>query len=868
MGVERGRDAFSIEGKFAAPEEHADVLVIGAGPAGVSAALERARAGAKVVLIDENPVPAALMATDVPHFFGQRMTGAVQSPARMLEQIIATTPGLEEAFDLGVDVRLGVSAWGGFVNGPGLRALPAPVVGLTDHERSWLCSFDTLIIAAGARDLALAFPGWDQPGVMGANALGALLTRYDAFAGRRLVILGTGPLALATACLAFARGLDVVALVEVRDSPQGRPEQIDAVTAIGVPIFTSHVIAEACGGIDGVQSVTLASLDGGEPTTLACDTVCLAVGLVPMVELLDVLGVALTRDEASGGHVPARIGAGRLSVANVFAVGDCAGVDEPDAGAYRADWMRALLSRGPDDLRICQCEEVGRAALLHVQPPTYLGAPPPAQAARSLAGLLADGPANQDQIKRLTRAGMGVCQGRRCREQIALMLEQASGSQVPLAGYRAPVRPLPLKVLADTGEAAPMSADWDVWFGIPEQWRAYSDVPPMAASSAPAAKRLPAGAAVVVIGAGVTGLSAAWWLARAGLDVLVVDKGIVGWEASGRNGGGASHYHSPLFHEEQSLWPQMDDLLGYPTEYRRERIIFATTPEHFQDYQRMAAMGRAQGRRVDDLDPLQVREAVPLAGDNVLGGIHLKGWGGHANPQRTVQAYAWALQDLGGRIMQHARVLKLVVEGGRVVEVVTTRGRFGLDALVVAAGPQTGLLLDKIGVRLPLAAARAEMIVTEPAPLMDIGGVDGNGLYGRQTLRGNLAYGGGPHEWIDIDETGPIARPSSPLSRNLALRVAQLLPKAAHLRVIRSWAGVIENTPDGRPVIERLSNPENVTVATMSGVGFGLSPASGRAIRDLVVDGACSFADLSKLSLSRFDALPEDWRVRRGWDQA
>ena len=372
------------------------------------------------------------------------------------------------------------------------------------------------------------------------------------------------------------------------------------------------------------------------------------------------------------------------------------------------------------------------------------------------------------------------------------------------------------------------------------------------------------GASVVVIGGGVTGLSAAWWLARSGVSVLVLDKGVVGWEASGRNGGGASHYHSPLFHEEQRLWPQMDALLGYSTEYRRERIIVALTPEQLAHYRYMASMHREFGYRVDDLDARQLREAVPLAGDNAIGGIHVF-FGGHANPQRTVQAYAWALQDLGGRIVQHAAVTGIKVEGGRATAVSTTRGEFGLDSLVVAAGPQSGMLLAPLGVDLPLAPARAEMIVTEPAPLMAIGGVDGNGLYGRQTLRGNLAYGGGPHEWIDVDETGPKARPSTPLLRNLSRRVAELLPKAAHLRVIRSWAGVVENTPDGRPVIERLSSPENVTIATMSGVGFGLSPATGHAIRDLVLDGTCSFADLDKLSLKRFEELPTDWRRERGW---
>jgi sarcosine oxidase subunit beta len=149
--------------------------------------------------------------------------------------------------------------------------------------------------------------------------------------------------------------------------------------------------------------------------------------------------------------------------------------------------------------------------------------------------------------------------------------------------------------------------------------------------------------------------------------------------------------------------------------------------------------------------------------------------------------------------------------------------------------------------------------------MMPVGGADGNGLYGRQTLRGNLAYGGGPHEWMEVDEAGPVRRPSTPVLRNLSRRVAELLPKAEHLRVIRSWAGVVETTPDGRPVLDRLGDPGNLTVATMSGVGFGLSPATGHAVRDLVLDGACSFADLGKLTLERFADLPEDWREAAGW---
>jgi sarcosine oxidase, subunit beta len=195
----------------------------------------------------------------------------------------------------------------------------------------------------------------------------------------------------------------------------------------------------------------------------------------------------------------------------------------------------------------------------------------------------------------------------------------------------------------------------------------------------------------------------------------------------------------------------------------------------------------------------------------------------------------------------------------------TTRGTFGADAVVVAAGPQTGFFADMLGVPLPLAPARVEMIATEPIPLMRVGGVAGNGLYGRQTLRGNLVYGGGPHEWINVPDMATPEHRNTPLVRNLARRLAELFPGAAHVRMIRAWSGLVENTPDGLPVVDRLASPDNVVIATMSSVGFGLSPASGRAIAELVQHGRCSFADLRALAISRFADTPDDWRERAGW---
>jgi thioredoxin reductase len=508
------RDPHAIDGKFPVPESRAEIVVIGAGPAGVAAALEAARGGASVLLVDENPVCASLMAEDAPLFYGQRMTGAVQTKARMLERVFAANPALEEAFEAGVEVALGTYAWGAFLNGEGARALPGPVVGLADDERSWMVGFERLIVAAGARDLALSFRGWDQPGVMGANALHALLTLYQAFDGRRLVILGSGELALSTALMALRHGLDVAALVEVRDAPQGPAGLVDAVRQAGVEIVTGHVVQDAEGGIGGVERVRLAPVAGnGQVREIACDTICLAVGLVPAVELLDVLGAKLAVDPELGGHVPVLTDGVRASRPEVFVAGDAAGLrPEHDAAAhgraaaqaalaclgkapappgiglapaaadvlaYQSDWMRALLAQDDDAVIVCQCEAVTRGALLAVRQPAYLGPPSAGMARRDLESLSQDGPINQDQIKRLTRACMGVCQARRCREQVALTLAIGAGvpvSEIPLAGYRAPVRPLPLRVLAAWDEAAAMSAGWDVWFGIPTQWTPYDDI--------------------------------------------------------------------------------------------------------------------------------------------------------------------------------------------------------------------------------------------------------------------------------------------------------------------------------------------------------------------------------------------------------
>jgi len=509
------RDSTAAAGKAPKPERHVEVAVVGAGPAGLAAALAAAEAGASVLLVDENPVAAGLMALDVPLHFGQRMNAAVQNQARMVERLVETNPGLAEAFERGIEVALGTYAWGAWMNGPSVGSLERPLLALADETRSWAVAFDRLIVAAGARDLGLGFPGWEKPGVMGGQAASLLLTRYQAFDGRRLVVLGSGPTGLAFALDAKAAGLEVAAVVEVAATAQRPAELVHRLAVAGIPLLTRHMPREALGRAE-VEALRLAALDGGADSEIACDTVVLAAGPVPVVELLDVLNCRLAYDAGRGGYVPLTDGDGRTSVPGIYAAGDCAGFDAealldptlaalagrrcgkavaadlragrssalgepvpapagPPIGVAAAQPWLAALRATAGGTQVCLCEEVTRRELLDLRPPRYLGCA--ADARHALDGLAGDGPLNADQVKRLTRAGMGPCQGRRCREQVQHLL--GGPERVALASHRMPVRPLPLAALADRDELAAVGESWTAWFNIATQWTPHWEQQPV-----------------------------------------------------------------------------------------------------------------------------------------------------------------------------------------------------------------------------------------------------------------------------------------------------------------------------------------------------------------------------------------------------
>ncbi len=501
--------------------ESRPLVVVGAGVSGTAAAIEAARAGVQVTLIDENPVPASMAALNVPQFFGQRFNAVLHDSALMLRRVAAANEALAEAEEAGVDVQIGTCVWGAFRNSDTSRILDGPQLGLADRDQSWLMKYDRLIVAAGARDLGVAFAGWNSAGAMGANGAHALMHHYQALTSRRMVVVGTGNLGLNTARMALGRGIEIAAVVDVADSVRGDRALSAALQNRGVKLYTSHTVREAVGRDGEIETVVLVEIDdcrepvSGTEKVITADTVCLAIGLVPNVELLSLLGCDLAFEPELGGHVPVHDDCMRTSVKDVLVAGDAAGfhdgmvldteiarnqgrlagiaaaeslgaIDTAEATARRSDlqvtaidsgptdaylnwirWLRALLNAGGSEVPVCPCEEVTRADLIGLRPPRFLKWESERRDGRSLGTLAPDAPVNPDQVKRLTRAGMGHCQGRLCREQVALLLAEASGSDIaemPLMSYRPPARPLPLRVLWSHEESDQVRREWAKWF--------------------------------------------------------------------------------------------------------------------------------------------------------------------------------------------------------------------------------------------------------------------------------------------------------------------------------------------------------------------------------------------------------------------
>ncbi len=467
--------------------EKAELVVIGAGPGGLSAAVTAASMGANVTILDQN----------------SQIGGQI---FRQFEQGFEIT----DAEALGKDYQKGRDLFARFKE---LEAKitylnRASVWGIFDHNRiaygrngeSKTIEFKNLVIAAGAYDRPVPFPGWTLPGVFTAGGAQNLVKNQRVLPGKKVLLAGTGPLQLVVAHQLISNGAEVVAILEAGDV-KGHLFQLTkgvignwhyvtdglrymkTIRKAGVPILRNHLIVRT-NGREHVEEAVVARVDQnwrvipGTEKSFNVDAVCIGYGLVTSNELTRLAECEHVYDGKLGGYVPVRSENLETTRKGVFAVGDGAGVAGAEIAVLEgeiagiaaagslghglnrdsANEMQGVQSRlsryatfrqamdeisrprpglyelAEDDTVICRCEDVTYGQIKELA---------------KREGIKAK------DIKRETRTGMGSCNGKMCgtilmhllQDLSAQTLEQPEGLNV-----RPPVRPISLGVLAGTGD--------------------------------------------------------------------------------------------------------------------------------------------------------------------------------------------------------------------------------------------------------------------------------------------------------------------------------------------------------------------------------------------------------------------------------
>ena len=457
-----------------------DIAIVGSGPAGLAAAVEAAAAGARVTLIDEYLRLGGQFFKHMPVGFTVEDTSALGKDYARGQQLMSLVTSAN------VEIWLNTLVWGAFEN----RTLA-----LMRGRGSVELRADKVIVATGAYDRPLPFPGWTLPGVMTAGAAQTLVKSQAILPGSRVLLVGTGPFQLPVAHQLLHSGAKLVGVVEatsfaslVRGAPgaAGRPDRAlegfgywREIRASGAPFIFGHTIVEARG--DGrVQQALIAPIDDRWAVTrngerlFDVDAICLAFGFLPSTQITRLLGCDERFDPEAGGFLPKRDANLETSVPGVFAAGEVGGIGGSDAAL--AEGRLAAVSAARQLGLLDQADAERKAVALRVEVlkarrfADYLNrsfAPKPAAFERIPDGTIvcrceevtagdvrravSEGARSLKTVKIMTRAGMGLCQGRICGSVVGQLASLASGWPVESFGsasVRPPIKPVRLGDLA------------------------------------------------------------------------------------------------------------------------------------------------------------------------------------------------------------------------------------------------------------------------------------------------------------------------------------------------------------------------------------------------------------------------------------
>jgi len=844
------------------------VLVIGAGPAGLAAAISCRDLGVDVLVLDERDALGGQYFK--PRTATSRHADRADAQHRAGDALRARAAG--------VDVRSGHTVWFARRAQDGqfqVRALgPSGRLHVTARA---------VILATGAYELPALVPGWNLPGVMTIGAGQTLVRRYGVAPGRRTLIAGNGPLGLQLAAELLARGGTLWGVAD-RARPQGGAGR--GAAALADPALVARGLAYrarlALARIPVLQGWQIRRIDAGPPLavhlqeisgeatrTIETDALCMGEGFAPQAELARLLGCPV--DLVDNVPRPRRAADCATPVPGLWIAGDAGGLGgaqsallqgeiaarsaaaglgqtsptgrSPQRRVARVQRFQAALwqlyrappramTQAADDLTICRCEGINAA---------------------QVRGAIAGGARDLGAIKRATRLGMGRCQGRYCTRP-ALALLDTAGCEMDAAMLFAPqlpVRPLPL---------AEVTVEKPEWAGHRESRPAarpfLADPSPLRVTQAD----------LVIVGAGVTGLAAAFEAAQRGASVVVVDQGRVGAEASGGNagslhlqllswdfgakafaGGSAALRTLALQKRSIALWEALETRLNADFEMQvTGGLMVAENPAQIDFLTRKAAAEATVGIQTEVLDQAAVHALVPHLSPDIVAGAWCPGEG-KINPLPATLALARAARDAGAAIETLARVTGIAAEGTS-YRVETSRGAITAARVIIAAGGWSAALGQHLGIDLPIRGAPLQMLVTEPvAPILPclLAHADRH-LTMKQTANGTVLIGGA---WTA--ETAASGQPQVlPDSIEGNLWVARrTVPALAGLSLVRSWAAMNIDI-DGAPLLSALPGHPHVVVAATAN-GFTLGPLTGQGPAPPVLPGRPA-PDLAASTLARF----------------
>lgn len=369
---------------------------------------------------------------------------------------------------------------------------------------------------------------------------------------------------------------------------------------------------------------------------------------------------------------------------------------------------------------------------------------------------------------------------------------------------------------------------------------------------------------VMIVGGGLMGAATAFFLRQRGRSVILLERGLIGQQASGTNFGNVRRQgrflpQLPLANRSREIWGRLPELIGHDAEFLMSGHIRVCYREEQADQFEIYAREASQyGLKLDLVRGAEMRARFPFLGPEVLAGSYSEK-DGHANPRLAAPAFGRAAARLGAQIIENTEIVTVEKEGAEFRATSADGRTFHAPVLLVTAGAWGSLLSEQFGEPVPIAVHGPQMAVTEPTTygIRTVVGVSSphieEVLYFRQVTRGNIVIGGcarGP--------AYPDVRRAYVLPQNTLLQFRQmhrLAPALSKLNIIRVWSGIEGYMPDDRPIMGASGNVSGLYYAFgFCGHGFQLGPGVGDTMAELIDTGSTS-TPLEPFDIRRFASV-------------